>query len=82
MNPMTEAIEATLNCVGLEISRATSMYRQYASPHEAYAVIFEELDEFWEEVKKHSEMQSPLTMRSELIQVAATAVRAVIDLNL
>jgi len=48
--------------------------------HEAYAVILEELDEFWEEVKKRD--PSAENMRKELIQVAAMACAAVVELRL
>jgi len=48
--------------------------------HEAYAVILEELDEFWKEVKKQE--PSAENMRNELIQVAAMACAAVVELEL
>jgi hypothetical protein len=54
------------------------------SAHEAYAVILEELEEFWTEVKAGTP-SSPITagrMRAELIQIAAMAIRAVEDLEL
>lgn len=48
------------------------------TPHEGYAVILEELDELWVEIKK----KKPDTqeMRKEAIQVAAMAVRFIEDL--
>lgn len=58
----------------------TKHLKQYASPHEAYAIIQEELDEFWDEVK--TQKPSKRRMRAELIHVAVTAVRAIRDLNL
>jgi hypothetical protein len=45
----------------------------YHSYHEAYAVIREELDEFWDCVKQNNE----LGMKEELIQIAATAIMAI-----
>jgi hypothetical protein len=53
-----------------------------ASAHEAYAVLVEEMDEFWDEVKKRSENRDKLAMRTELIQIAAMACRAIHDLGL
>jgi hypothetical protein len=50
--------------------------------HEAYAVILEELEEFWDECKKKPQNRTPVAMRYELIQVAAMAVRTIIDLDL
>jgi hypothetical protein len=52
------------------------------SAHEAYAVILEELEEFWEEVRLKREERNPLHMRDELVQVAAMALRAAVELNL
>lgn len=52
------------------------------SLHEAYAIILEELDEFWDEVKKQSGARDPKAMRTELVQIAAMAARAAIDCGL
>lgn len=52
------------------------------SSHEAYAVILEEVDEFWEEVKKKKSMRDPVKMRGELVQIAAMCQRAAEDLGL
>ena len=52
------------------------------SLHEAYAIILEEVDELWDEVKKKSSNRDPKAVRSELIQIAAMAVRAIYDLDL
>lgn len=65
-----------------ELRRARSMHKQMNSAHEAYSVILEELDEFWDEVKKKRTHRSDLRMASELIQIAAMAMRARIDLGL
>ena len=65
-----------------ELTTAILKHQSMNSAHEAYAVILEELEEFWEEVKKKRENRSPDRMRMELIQIAAMACRTVIDLNL
>ena len=48
------------------------------SPHEAYAVILERLDDFWEEVRS----AGTATLHKSLTQVAAMAIRAIHDLKL
>ena len=72
----------TLNAVGDEILRARSLHKPMNSAHEAYAVILEEVDELWDEVKKKRALRSKRAMREELIQIAAMAIRAVADLDL
>ena len=65
-----------------EVIRARRLHPSYHSYHEAYAVIAEELDEFWEIVRQKDNDRDPEAARKELIQVAATAVRAIGDLGL
>jgi len=47
------------------------------SNHEGYAVILEELDELWDEIKKQHPNNE--LIRKEAIQVAAMAVRFILD---
>ena len=55
-----------------EYNTARSMHRAMASTHEGYAVIKEELDELWDEIrKKHP---SKALMRREAVQVGAMAL--------
>jgi hypothetical protein len=49
------------------------------SHHEAYSVILEELDEYWEEVRKRRTLRDPNAMYLELVQIAAMAARAAVD---
>lgn len=65
-----------------ELSRATSDFSPFNSAHEAYAVMLEELDEFWEQVRLKKAYRDSDKMRQELIQIAAMACRASIDLGL
>ena len=65
-----------------ELERAEALHSSYNSYHEAYAVILEELDEFWEIVRMKTEARDPEAARDELIQIAVTAWRTVRDLKL
>ena len=60
-----------------ELWKARRKFAPMNGPHEGYAVILEELDELWEEVK--AKKQDKARMREEAIQVAAMAARFVED---
>ena len=62
-----------------ELERARSMFPAFNGPHEGYAVILEELDELWDEVKASKPGADRAAMRKEAIQVAAMALRFVHD---
>jgi hypothetical protein len=49
------------------------------SPHEGYAVIKEELDELWDEIKKKPAKRDNLRMWNELLQISAMAQRLAED---
>jgi hypothetical protein len=57
-----------------EMVAAAAEHGRFNSSHELYAVLLEELDEFWDSVKEND--PDPF----ELIQVAATAVQGAIQL--
>ena len=71
--------EAALTDVDHEIFRAFSQHSWTGSAHEGWAVIFEELDELWEEVRKRSTDRDRMAMRREAMQVAATAIRFMVE---
>lgn len=52
-----------------EYSRARMKHRPMNSRHEGYAVIKEEVDELWDEIKKRE--PSPENLRKEAIQIGA-----------
>lgn len=54
---------------------ATEKFGSFASAHEGYAVILEELDELWQEVKHGTRERQ----REEAVQVAAMALRFLRD---
>jgi hypothetical protein len=60
-----------------ELHRATEKHGPYKSAHEGFAVIYEEVDELWDEVKAND----PRRARAEAIQVASTAIRFLMDLS-
>lgn len=69
-----------VECVAIEVTaeleRAQRLFGPYVSPHEGYAVILEELDELWIEVKKGDRVAA----WTEAVQVAAVALRFHVDI--
>ena len=78
----TDAMNAFLGDVFDEMLSATEKYGGFNSAHEAYGVILEELDEFWDEVKKKRSLRNTDNMRTELVQTAAMCMKAAISLGL
>jgi len=62
----------TLDDIAVELKRALRKHRTMASGHEGYAVLLEEVDELWDEIK--AQKQSAVKIRKEAIQVAAMAL--------
>jgi len=60
-----------------EYGRATAKFGTFATAHEGYAVILEELDELWDAIKDKS--KGPKEMKEEAIQVGAMALRFLVD---
>lgn len=60
-----------------ECKSAVIKYGSFHSPHEGYAIIKEEVDELWDEVK--DKFSSRLKMKIEAKQIAAMAMRFMID---
>jgi len=68
--------------VAAEVARARSMFPAIYSPHEGLAIIREEYLEFESEVWKYNLFKNRDTrpqMRTELIQLAAMALRTILD---
>lgn len=75
-----EFTDSVLNDIDHEVDRAVAKHGHYNSPHEAYGVLLEEVDEFFDEVRKQKADVSKENMRKELTQIAAVCVRAIHDL--
>jgi hypothetical protein len=66
-----------VNDVISELTRARNKFPTFGNAHEGYAVILEELDELWDEIKKKNPSREEL--RAEAMQVAAMGLRFMID---
>ena len=72
-------LQTVLDEIGDELQRAEQMHAPINSLHEGYAVIAEELDEFWDQVKRKARDRDPVAVRTELIQTAAMCVRTILN---
>lgn len=58
------------------VKAITKHPHKFNSTHEGYAIILEELDEAWDEIKRNNLKDA----RKEMLQVAAVALRFLLDL--
>ena len=77
--PLGIKARLVLDEVELELRHALSLHPPMHSFHEGYSVILEELDELWDEIKLKPLYRNPDALRKEALQVAAMAVRFVLD---
>ena len=73
--------QSILDEVMAELESAVNKFHPYNSAHEGYAVILEELDELWDEIKNNKAAGHEARQRKEALQVATTAVRFILDLR-
>lgn len=69
-----------LTVVGHEFEHAESKFPPFASAHEGYAIIKEEVDELWDEIK-NNKTSTEYERCKEAMQVAAMALRYIVDLH-
>lgn len=72
-------VDLALEHVRDELYRAMKGHGPQRSAHEGYAVILEEADELWDEVKKKTSERDRGKMRTEAMQIAAMALRFMVD---
>jgi len=65
--------------IGNELRSSMDKYPLFNSAHEGYAVILEELDELWDEIKKRKPDREK--MRAEAIQVGAMAMKFILSME-
>lgn len=64
-----------------EVISAKQVYKApFVNQHEAYAVILEEVDELWAEIKKNQKVYDLQAQRKEAKQAAAMLVRLMVEL--
>lgn len=69
--------------VGNELIRAKSLFPDhFVNQHEGYAVILQEVDELWDEIKKNPKAYDIPAQRKEAIQAAAMLIRFIVELTL
>lgn len=73
------ALDLVLEGIRQEVLGAMGKHARFNSAHEGYAVILEELDELKAEVWKKRAARDKARMQEEAVQVAAMAVRFVLD---
>lgn len=62
-----------------ELESARETHPNFHSAHEGWAVLREEVDELWDEVRKKDDERSMRKMRAEAVQIAAMALRFIED---
>lgn len=74
-------IDAAIMIISREAHRAAKLHGPMRGGHEGKAIIEEELDELWEEVKKfpHQDMTA---MQTEATHIGAMAARFIADICL
>lgn len=63
-----------------EFQRAIKYYRPMTSYHEGYAIIKEEMEELWDEIKRKPSSRNKKRLQEEAVQVGAMALRFLYDL--
>ena len=62
-----------------ELQQTSNSNRPFASAHEGFAILKEEVDELWEEIKVNEGRRDLDKVVAEARQVAAMALRIMID---
>ena len=76
-----EGITKAINEISAEVRRAKTLFpTNFHNQHEAYAVILEEIDELWDEIKKNHKNYDLEAQRTEAKQAAAMLVRLMVEL--
>ena len=79
LRPSNGSLVDALKEVENEYRAEFARYGAFHSYHEGYAVLLEEVDELWDEVKKRQQDREAL--RKEAMQIAAMALRFMVDLT-
>ena len=69
-----------MNLINTELYLASRDNASFHSTHEGYAVLKEEVDELWDEIKLSKETRANRMMMNEAVQVAAMAIKFIENL--
>ena len=74
-------IDKILKEFKIEMLEATKKFGKFHNAHEGYAVLLEEMDELWENIKlnQFKNLSRLELIRKEAIQVGAMALRLIYD---
>ena len=64
-----------------EFTSAWIKYGAFTSIHQAYGIILEEVDEFWDICKMKRKQRDAAATRTELLQIAAMCIKAVYSMD-
>lgn len=64
-----------------EYERATSLYPEFHSCHEGYAVIKEEVDELWDAIKAEKGVTATEKQAEEVVQIMAMCIKYIMSLG-
>lgn len=67
--------------IEIEFFKARNIFGEFHNAHEGYAVLLEEVDELWENIKlnQFKNLDRIMKIKKEAIQVAAMAIRLIYD---
>ena len=80
MSTVQEIRERVCVEVVREFAEISGKFKPFNSAHEGYGVLAEEVEELWEEIRKKRSMRDKGRMWNEAKQVAAVAMRFMVDL--
>ena len=80
-NRQRAVADAALSQIEEEFSRASALFGSFRSAHEGYAILLEEVDELWDEVKGKRSPENYQLMINEAVQVGAMALRFIVDMK-
>lgn len=75
----TSQLDAVIMIVFEELRRAQGLYDPFPTPEHGYAVILEEVEELWQEIKKKPKDRDMAAMEEEAKQIAAMGIRFLLD---
>ena len=76
-----EEVKAELFRLKALVDDPNHPFENLYSPHHGWALLHEEMDELWEEIRKKNKDRDKEAMREEAVQIAALAIRFITDLT-